>query len=195
MEKIPFSVMSMETSKIVSHISVTDDTWQTIARESMLYWDNIARDATFHWREKCGLFKRDEIVSEHVTDLLQQVMLPNAVHFIDELRNFDVSSPVSNTAISSSIPHLMPPSTTLPSDLDSSSDIIADVTMTNLKKLSSSLDEVLGHTSSIYEVTGHEKTSPRANDVAHILDGSFNTIDSSDNGEIGTVRVVRLENI
>jgi hypothetical protein len=174
--------MSMETSKILSHISTTDDTWPTIARESMLHWDNIARDATFHWREKCRLFKRDEIVSEHVIDLLQQVTLPNAINFTDELHIFEVPSPVLNTAISSSIPLAMLPSKNLLPDprRKSSSDIITDVMMTRLKKISSSLDEV----------TGHGKISPRANDVARILDDSFNPINSSDNGEIDTVRVV-----
>jgi hypothetical protein len=54
MEKIPestdeFSVMSMDTSIFVSPISQVDDAWLTIARDSMLRWDKISRDATLHW--------------------------------------------------------------------------------------------------------------------------------------------------
>jgi hypothetical protein len=57
----------------------------------------------------------------------------------------------------------MPPSTNLLSDLDSS-DIIADVTMTSLKKVSSSL----------HKVTGNKKTLPRVHDVAGMFAGPFN---------------------
>jgi hypothetical protein len=150
-------VALINTSIFVSPISSADDTWQTIARCSMLHWDNIARDATFHWREKCGLFKRDEIVLEHVTDSLQQVMLPNAVHFIDELQNFEIPLSLSNTAISSSLPLVMPPSTKLHADLTVDSD-------------SSSLCEVLGLSSSICEVTRIKKSSSSVDEVAPQLD-------------------------
>jgi hypothetical protein len=42
----------------------------------------------------------------------------------------------------------------------------------------------------LYEVTGHEKNLPRAHDIASLPHGPFNPIDSSDNGEIGTVTVI-----
>jgi hypothetical protein len=159
MEKIPeptdeFSVMSMETSKIVSPISQVDDMWLTIARDSMLHWDKISREATLHWQEKSGLLKKDEIVSEHIADSLQQVMPPTTIDFAHDTKFFAVPLPLSNPAISTSIPLVMPPSTNLLSDLDSS-DIIVDVTMTSLKKPSSSIDEVTGLkkiSSSVYEV-------------------------------------------
>jgi hypothetical protein len=81
MEKITgstdnFSVISMETSKIVSYISATNDTWQTIARESMLYWDTVAREANLHLKGENGLLKKDEIVSEHVTEESPQQVMP-----------------------------------------------------------------------------------------------------------------------
>jgi hypothetical protein len=158
-----------DTSNFVSPISPDDDMWLTIAQNSMLYWDTVAREATLHLKGGNGLLKKDEIVSDYITDLPPHVMLPNAVDFIDEeLQIFKVPLPSSNTAISSSDRLVIPLSTKLPSDLDSS-DIIDDVTcdVIGLKKLSRSL----------YKVSGHKKTSPCANDVARILDGSFNPID------------------
>jgi hypothetical protein len=83
MEKISNSceedlVMLMDTSIFLSPISPADDTWPTIARDSILHWDTIAREATFHAQEKNGLFNKDEIVSEHVAYSQQPDMLPNA---------------------------------------------------------------------------------------------------------------------
>jgi hypothetical protein len=102
-------VASMDTSKFVSPTSQPDDTWQSIARDSMSYWDTVAREATLHWREKDGLLKKDPIVTDHVADSLPHVMLPDAVNFVDEMHIFEVPSPVLNTAISSFIPIVMPP--------------------------------------------------------------------------------------
>jgi hypothetical protein len=115
----------------VSPIWPADDTWQTIAQDSIFHWQNIARDATLHWQEKNGLFKRFEIVSEHVADSLPQDMPRSAIEFVYERKISEVPLPLSNTAISSSKPLVMS-STKLPSDLDSS-DVIG------LTKLSSSL--------------------------------------------------------
>jgi hypothetical protein len=108
----------------------------------MLYWDTVAQEATLHLIGENGLLKKDEIVSDYITDSPPHVTLPNAVNFFDELQIFEVPSPLSNTAISSSILLVMPPSTKLLSDLDSS-DIITDVTMMRLKS-SSSICEVTG---------------------------------------------------
>jgi hypothetical protein len=170
-------VASMDTSKFVSPISPADDTWPTIARESILYWDTIAREADLHLKGENGLLKRDEIVTAHIADSLQQDMLPDAINFADELHIFAVPLPLSNPAISTSLSLVMPSSTKLHADLtfDSDSSSLYEVLglsssiceVTRLKKISSSVDEV---------APGHEKTSPRANDVARILDGSFNPI-------------------
>jgi hypothetical protein len=157
----------------------------------MLYWDTVDREATLHLKGGNGLLKKDEIVSNYVTDSPPHIMLPNAVDFIDELQIFKDPLPSSNTAISSSNRLVIPLSTNL-SDPDSS-DIIADVTMTSLKKPSSSIDEVAGLkklSSSLDEVTGHKQNLPRVHHVAHIFDDSLTPIESSDNGEIGTVPVV-----
>jgi hypothetical protein len=110
------SIMSMDTSKIVSPISPADDTWPTIARESMIYWDTIAREADLHLKGENGLLTKDEIVTAHIADSLQQDMLPDAINFVDEMHIFEVPSPVLNTAISSSIPLVMPPLPNLLSD-------------------------------------------------------------------------------
>jgi hypothetical protein len=169
-----YSVMSMDTPNLVSPMS-----WPIIARDSILHWDTIAREATFHAQEKNGLFKKAEIVSDHVAYYQQQDMLPNAVDFIDALHIFEVPLALSNTALSSSLPLVMP--------LDSSSDIIADVTMTKLKKISSSVYEVAPQLDilqrPIFALTP-------AQDVAMLLVDSLNSIESLDNGEIGTVMVV-----
>lgn len=61
-------VTSTDTSNFASPISPDDDMWQTIARESMSYWDNIAHEADLRFKGKNGLLENDEIVIEHVTD-------------------------------------------------------------------------------------------------------------------------------
>jgi hypothetical protein len=68
-----------DTSNFVSPIPPDDDMWQTIARESMSYWDSVAREADLPLKVETGLLKKGEIVFEHVTDSLQQDMLPDAV--------------------------------------------------------------------------------------------------------------------
>jgi hypothetical protein len=105
-----------DTSNFVSPVSPDDDMWLTIARDSLSYWDSVAQEADLHLSEKNGLLENDEIVFEHVTDSRQQVMLPDAVNFVDEMHIFEVPSPVLNTAISSSIPLVMPPLPHLLSD-------------------------------------------------------------------------------
>jgi hypothetical protein len=51
-----------------------------------------------HLNGENGLLKKDEIIS----DSPPHVTLPNAVDFVDELQIFDVPSPLSNPAISTS---------------------------------------------------------------------------------------------
>jgi hypothetical protein len=121
-----------------------------------------------HWQEKNGLFKKDQIISEHAADTLQQDMPTSAIELEHEKKIFEVPLPSSNTGISSSNRLLI---SRPPSDLDSSGVI-------GLTKLSSS---------SLYEVPRDKKTLPRIHDVARMLGGSLHPIESSDNGEIGTI--------
>jgi len=145
-----------------------------------------------------GFCAKHDFIFEHVNNSLispQHVMPKSAIEFEHQMEHFQVELLSSSSAVQCFKKCVM----AAPPLRKSYSDITDDVMMTKLKKRSRSIDEVIGLkkiSSSVDEVAPQLDFLQQpifaltpAQDVAMLFADSFNTIDSSDNGEIGTVPV------